>query len=65
MSHSGRRKFLRSLSRTALVLPFADILALAAQQQEVPQRTKKEDWPYRTQLRRQARSSSAGSEISD
>ena len=32
-----RRKFLRSLSRTALVLPFADILALAAptqQQQE-------------------------------
>jgi hypothetical protein len=33
-----RRKFLRSLSRTALVLPFTDILALAAsQQQGVPQ----------------------------
>ena len=32
-----RRKFLRSLSRTALVLPFADVLALAApQQQNVP-----------------------------
>jgi len=29
-----RRKFLRSLSRTALVLPFADILALAAPQQQ-------------------------------
>jgi enediyne biosynthesis protein E4 len=32
--HSDRRKFLRSLSRTALVLPFADILALAAPQQQ-------------------------------
>jgi hypothetical protein len=34
-----RRKFLRSLSRTALVLPFPDILALAAppQQQDAPQ----------------------------
>jgi len=30
--HLDRRKFLRSLSRTALVLPFADILALAVQQ---------------------------------
>jgi enediyne biosynthesis protein E4 len=37
--NSDRRKFLRSLSRTALVLPFPDILALAAraQQQDVPQ----------------------------
>ena len=34
MSRSDRRKFLRSLSRTALVLPFTDILALAAQQQQ-------------------------------
>jgi enediyne biosynthesis protein E4 len=33
-----RRKFLRSLSRTAVVLPFADILALAASpQQQAPQ----------------------------
>ncbi len=32
--YSDRRKFLRSLSRTALVLPFADILALAAPQQQ-------------------------------
>ena len=35
--HSDRRKFLRSLSRTALVFPFADILALAAQQPDVQQ----------------------------
>ncbi len=34
MSDQDRRKFIRSLSRTALVLPFADILALAAQQQQ-------------------------------
>jgi hypothetical protein len=41
VSHSGRRKFLRSLSRTALVLPFTDLLALAApQQQETPQKKK-------------------------
>ncbi len=35
----NRRKFLRSLSRTAFVLPFADVLAMAAplQQQESPQ----------------------------
>ena len=34
-----RRKFLRSLSRTALVLPFADILALAApNRQTAPQK---------------------------
>ena len=34
-----RRKFLRSLSRTALVLPFTDLLALAApRQQTVPQK---------------------------
>ena len=34
----NRRKFIRSLSRTALVLPFADILALASpiQQQATP-----------------------------
>ena len=30
----GRRQFIRSLSRTALVLPFADILALAALPQQ-------------------------------
>ncbi|MFZ0394044.1 MAG: CRTAC1 family protein [Terracidiphilus sp.] len=30
----NRRKFIRSLSRTALVLPFADIIALAARQQQ-------------------------------
>jgi hypothetical protein len=35
--NSDRRKFLRSLSRTALVFPFADILALAAQQPDVQQ----------------------------
>jgi enediyne biosynthesis protein E4 len=41
VSHSGRRKFLRSLSRTALVLPLTDLLALAApQQQETPQNKK-------------------------
>jgi len=42
VSHSGRRKFLRSLSRCALVLPFTDILALAApsQQQEAPPKQK-------------------------
>ena len=33
-----RRNLLKSLSRTALVLPFADVLALAAPQ-EVPQQT--------------------------
>ena len=37
----NRRAFLRSLSRTALVLPFADIVALAApQQQAQPQAPK-------------------------
>ena len=36
-SHLDRRRFLRSLSRTALVLPFADILALAGPiQQQTP-----------------------------
>jgi len=38
-----RRNFIRSLSRTALVLPFADIVALAAgqqQQQQPPPRAK-------------------------
>jgi hypothetical protein len=36
-----RRKFLRSLSRTALVLPFSDFLALAApQQQQAPPKPK-------------------------
>ena len=38
---SDRRKFLRSLSRTALVFPFADILALAAQQPDVQQSAPK------------------------
>jgi len=39
--HSDRRKFLRSLSRTALVLPFMDILALAVpQQQDAPPKQK-------------------------
>ena len=39
MLNRNRRKFLRSLSRTAFVLPFADVLAMAAplQQQESPQ----------------------------
>ncbi|MFY9938831.1 MAG: CRTAC1 family protein, partial [Silvibacterium sp.] len=38
----NRRKFIRSLSRTALVLPFADIVALASprQQQATPDQTK-------------------------
>ena len=41
MSDQDRRKFLRSLSRTALVLPFSDLLALAApQQQEPPSKPK-------------------------
>jgi hypothetical protein len=43
VSRSDRRKFLRSLSRTALVLPFADLLALATpqqQQQENPPKKK-------------------------
>jgi hypothetical protein len=31
-----RRRFIRSLSRTALVLPFSDILALAGQQDQTP-----------------------------
>ena len=35
----NRRKFIRSLSRTALVLPFADIMALAAPPQQ-PQQPK-------------------------
>ena len=37
MSHSDRRKFLRSLSCTALVVPFADLVALAAPQQQQQQ----------------------------
>jgi hypothetical protein len=45
VSHSGRRKFLRSLSRTALVLPFADILALAAPRQDATQNQKKKIGP--------------------
>jgi enediyne biosynthesis protein E4 len=40
LSDQDRRKFLRSLSRTALVLPFADILAMAAQQQQEPPKQK-------------------------
>jgi enediyne biosynthesis protein E4 len=41
VSDQDRRKFISSLSRTALVLPFADILALAAlQQQEPPAKPK-------------------------
>jgi hypothetical protein len=36
VSDQDRRKFISSLSRTALVLPFADILALAAPQQQEP-----------------------------
>ncbi len=31
--NNNRRRFIRSLSRSALVLPFADLLALAAPQQ--------------------------------
>jgi hypothetical protein len=43
LSPFDRRKFLRSLSRTALVLPFADLVALAApsQQQDAAQNKKK------------------------
>jgi hypothetical protein len=41
VSDFDRRKFLRSLSRTALVLPFADILALAAPQQQQQESPKK------------------------
>jgi hypothetical protein len=41
LSDQDRRKFLRSLSRTALVLPFADLMALAApQQQQAPPKQK-------------------------
>ena len=41
MPYSSRRKFLHSLSRSALVLPFTDILALAApRQQQVQPRQK-------------------------
>jgi hypothetical protein len=42
VSLSDRRKFLRSLSRTAIVLPFADLLALGTpqQQQENPAKKK-------------------------
>jgi enediyne biosynthesis protein E4 len=41
LSDQDRRKFLRSLSRTALVLPFSDLLALAAtQQQQEPPKQK-------------------------
>jgi hypothetical protein len=41
VSHSSRRKFLRSLSRTALVLPFSDLLAVAAlRQQDSPPKQK-------------------------
>ena len=37
----NRRRFIRSLSRTALVLPFADILALASPlQEQAPQLQK-------------------------
>jgi hypothetical protein len=39
----NRRSFIRSLSRTALVLPFADIVALASppqQQSQAPQNPK-------------------------
>ena len=42
MSPFDRRKFLRSLSRTALVLPLADLVAAAfPQQQDAPQNKKK------------------------
>jgi enediyne biosynthesis protein E4 len=40
LSDQDRRRFIRSLSRTALVLPFADILAMAAQQQQEPPKQK-------------------------
>ena len=45
MSHSDRRKFLRSLSCTALVLPFADLVALAAPQQQQQQNPPKKIGP--------------------
>jgi enediyne biosynthesis protein E4 len=40
VSRSDRRKFLHSLSRTALVLPFGDLLILAQQQQQNPSKPK-------------------------
>ena len=53
----NRRKFIRSLSRTALVLPFADIMALAAPPQQHAAAAK--DRPAGTQLRREAGSAAA------
>src|SRR5580692_11395787 len=39
--NSNRRRFLRSLSRTALVLPLADVLSLASQQIQLPGPTER------------------------
>lgn len=41
----NRRKFLQSLSRTALVLPFADVVALAAPVQQSPQSQQPQQAP--------------------
>ena len=45
MSHSDRRKFLQSLSRSALVLPFSDLLGLAGVQQQEQNPPKKKIGP--------------------
>jgi len=45
VSHSDRRKFLQSLSRSALVLPFRDLLGLAGVQQQEQNPPKKKIGP--------------------
>ena len=45
MSHSDRRKFLQSLSRSALVLPFSELLGLAGVQQQEQNPPKKKIGP--------------------
>ena len=45
MSHSDRRKFLQSLSRSALVLPFSELLGLAGVQQQEQNPPKKQIGP--------------------
>jgi len=45
VSHSDRRKFLQSLSRSALVLPFSELLGLAGVQQQEQNPPKKKIGP--------------------
>ena len=42
----NRRRFIRSLSRSALVLPFADIMALAAPPQQAQQKIGPQERSY-------------------